>query len=215
LGSPVRTFTVSSGNDDAFVAKLGPAEGVTVRTTPAGLTFNVDGTDYSTTQTFTWVPGSTHTISTTTPQNGDPGVRYYFSNWSDGGAISHTVAPTKNTTYTAKFGTQYYLTMNAGIGGNVGPGSRWHSSGTTFAISATASNLYSFTNWRWLPLPITDLHQAIKGIGKHPCFVVLIKPPKRGQTIPREANETSAPADWIRALPSSFCDRRLPAETEK
>jgi hypothetical protein len=120
---------------------------VTVQATPAGRTFSVDGTNYSAAKTFTWTPGSSHTIATTTPQSGDPGVRYNFSSWSDGGAISHTVAPTMSTTYTAKFGTQYFLTMSAGTGGNVNPGSGWHASGSTFSISATPSNLYSFSNW--------------------------------------------------------------------
>jgi hypothetical protein len=98
-------------------------------------------------QTFTWATGSPHTIATTTPQSGATGVRYYFSSWSDAGAISHTVAPTKTTTYTAKFGTQYYLTMSAGTGGHVSPGSGWHTSGTTFSIAATASTSYTFSNW--------------------------------------------------------------------
>ena len=120
---------------------------VTVQTTPAGRAFSVDGTDYSAAQTFTWTPGSTHTIATTTPQSGGASVRYYFSSWSDGGAISHSVAPTQSTTYTAKFGTQYYLTMNAGTGGNVSPASSWRTSGSTFSISATPSTGYSFSNW--------------------------------------------------------------------
>src|SRR5207247_7362437 len=93
------------------------------------------------------IRGSTPTIPTTTPQDGDTGVRYYFSSWSDGGAISHSVAPTKNTTYTAKFGTQYYLTMNAGIGGKVSPASAWKTSGSSVSISATPSTGYSFSNW--------------------------------------------------------------------
>jgi hypothetical protein len=120
---------------------------VTVQTTPAGRAFSVDGTDYSAAQTFTWTPGSTHTIATTTPQSGGASVRYYFSSWSDGGAISHSVAPTKNTTYTAKFGTQYYLTISAGTGGHVSPGSSWRTSGSTFSISATPSTGYSFSTW--------------------------------------------------------------------
>ena len=41
------------------------------------------------------------------------------NSWSDGGAISHTVAPTTNKTYTATFRTQYYLTMTHGTGGTV------------------------------------------------------------------------------------------------
>jgi N-acetylneuraminic acid mutarotase len=120
---------------------------VTVQTTPAGLVFNVDGIDYSVAQTFSWAQGSSHPITTSTPQNGTTGVRYYFSSWSDGGAISHTVAPTKNTTYTAKFGTQYYLTMVAGTGGKVSPASNWKTAGTSVSISATPSAGYSFNKW--------------------------------------------------------------------
>src|SRR5205814_6882658 len=76
---------------------------ITVQTNPAGISFTVDGTTYNTAQTFSWTPGSNHTIATTSPQNGDTGVRFVWQNWSDGGAISHTVAPTTKTTYTAKF----------------------------------------------------------------------------------------------------------------
>jgi hypothetical protein len=39
------------------------------------------------------------------------------------------------------------LTMSAGTGGHINPGSGWHTSGTTFSISATASPAYSFSNW--------------------------------------------------------------------
>jgi hypothetical protein len=81
---------------------------ITVQTNPLGLAFSVDGTNYTTAQTFSWAPGSSHTIATTSPQSGAVGVRYVWSNWSGGGAISHTVAPTTNTTYTATFITQYY-----------------------------------------------------------------------------------------------------------
>jgi len=68
-------------------------------------------------------------------------------NWSGGGAISHTVAPTTNKTYTANFRTQYYLTMTHGTGGTVMLGSGWKSSGATVSISATAANGYSFSGW--------------------------------------------------------------------
>src|SRR5205823_10715894 len=61
---------------------------------------------YSSTQTFSWVPGSSHTIATTSPQSGATGVRYVWSSWTGGGAISHTVAPTTNKTYTATFNTR-------------------------------------------------------------------------------------------------------------
>src|SRR5436305_14629711 len=120
---------------------------VTVQTHTAGRAISDDGTSYSAALTFSWATGSSHTIATTTPQSGGTDVRYYFSSWSDAGAISHSVAPTMKTTYTAKFGTQYYLTMSAGTGGHISPGSSWHTSGSTFSISATPSTNYSFSNW--------------------------------------------------------------------
>ena len=120
---------------------------VTVQTNLAGLAFTVDNTTYSSPQTFSWVPGSSHTIATTSPQNGAAGVRYTWMNWSGGGAISHTVTPTTNKTYTANFTTQYYLTMSHGTGGTVSPPSGWRNSGSAVSISAMPRNGYSFTDW--------------------------------------------------------------------
>jgi hypothetical protein len=120
---------------------------VTVQTNLAGRTFSVDGISYTSAQSFSWDPGSSHTISTTSPQNGDTGVRYTWTNWSDGGVISHTVASTANRTYTANFTTQYYLTMTSGPGGTVSPSSGWRASGSTVSIRATPASGYSFTNW--------------------------------------------------------------------
>src|SRR5206468_4738385 len=91
--------------------------------------------------------GSNHTIATTSPQSGGTGVQYIWKNWSDGGAISHTVAPTTNKTYTATFKTQYYLTMTHGTGGTVSPASGWKDSGVAVSISATPATGYSFTSW--------------------------------------------------------------------
>jgi hypothetical protein len=124
-----------------------PTVQVTVQTTPIGLAFSVDGTTYSSTQTFSWVPGSSHTIATTSPQSGGTGVRYVWTNWTGGGGILHTVAPTTNTTYTANFRTQYYLTMAHGAGGTVTPASGWKNSGAAVSIRAMPASGYSFTNW--------------------------------------------------------------------
>jgi Bacterial Ig-like domain (group 3)/Divergent InlB B-repeat domain len=142
-------FASSSGNT---VQAIGPSPTpspiqVTVQTSPTGLSFSVDGTTYTTTRTFSWTPGSSHTIATTSPQSGGVGTRYIWNSWSDGGAISHTVAPTTNKTYTAKFTTQYYLTMTAGTGGKVIPSSGWRNSGVAVSITATPTTGYTFSNW--------------------------------------------------------------------
>ena len=116
---------------------------VTVQTNPANLAIMVDGSVYVSTQTFSWLAGSSHTIATTTPQ----GARYVFASWSDGGAISHSVAPTVATTYTASFTRQYQLTMNAGAGGTVAPATGWYNAGSNVAIAATPNAGFSFGGW--------------------------------------------------------------------
>jgi hypothetical protein len=120
---------------------------VTVQASPAGHSFTVDGTNYSTAQPFNWTQGSVHTIVTTSPQNIGAGMQDAWSSWSDGGAISHIITPLVNTNYTANFTTQYYLTMNAGAGGSVSPGSGWNNSGASVNISATPSLGYNFAGW--------------------------------------------------------------------
>ena len=120
---------------------------VTVQTSPLGQTFTVDGTNYSSAQNLNWLYGSSHTIAMTSPQSGATGVQYVWGSWSDGGAMSHTVIATTNMTYTANFTTQYFLTMNAGLGGSVNPSSGWNNSNAVVNISATASNGYAFSAW--------------------------------------------------------------------
>ena len=45
---------------------------ITVGTNPTGLSFTVDGINYTSTQIFTWNVGSAHTVATTSPQAGAP-----------------------------------------------------------------------------------------------------------------------------------------------
>jgi hypothetical protein len=124
---------------------------VTVQPNPlSGPSFTVDGALYYGSIPFNWNAGDSHTISTTTPQNiGYPvtTMRFVWSSWSDGGAISHIVAPTIGTTYTANFTTQYFLSMAASAGGTLSPSSDWTNSGTVVQISATPNNGYSFAGW--------------------------------------------------------------------
>jgi hypothetical protein len=153
LGSmTVSNSTIVEYRDDSskftfnFVTNTNPVS-VTVQANPPGLSFAVDGTNYTSAQTFNWIPGANHTIAATSPQSGGAGVQYVWGSWSDGGAVSHTVSPSVPTNYTANFTTQYYLTMSAGAGGSVSPGGGWTNSGAVVNISATTSNGYSFGSW--------------------------------------------------------------------
>jgi len=120
---------------------------VTMQANPAGRSFAVDGMTYTTSQTFSWLPGSGHTVAATSPQAGGTGVQFAWSSWSDGWAISHTVAPTTSTSYSVNFTTQYYLTTVAGTGGTINPSSGWFNGGASVPITGNALPGYSFDGW--------------------------------------------------------------------
>ena len=99
---------------------------------------------------FNWEVGSSHTLAVTSPQAGTPGSRHPFAAWSDGGAQSHSITVTSSpATYSANFGTQYQLMLNAGTGGSIIPASgNWYVPGAFPSIISTASNSgYVFDRW--------------------------------------------------------------------
>jgi hypothetical protein len=131
----------------AVFASTNTAVTHTVNTSPAGLSFSVDG---ATAPNPTWNYGTSHDLATTSPQFG-PGTQYVFNNWSDGGAISHSVGgPHSSTTYTASFDTQYQLTtaVSPAGGGAATPATgSFYNAGSTVNLQATANQGYSFQNW--------------------------------------------------------------------
>src|SRR5260370_41531649 len=74
-------------------------------------------------------------------------TRHLFKGWQDGNTpIPRTLAtPAADTTYTANFDTQYYLTVEANLPG-VGPlgGSGWYAAHSTVALTATEAPGYKF-----------------------------------------------------------------------
>lgn len=123
-----------------------------VTTNPSGLNFTVDGTAFTTQQVFAWLPFSNHTISTFTPQNVTIGSRMNFTNWSDGGALSHNInISLVSTTFVANFTQQFLLTTNiippAGGTINTNPAGPWINSGDLVTITASPSPGYMFTSW--------------------------------------------------------------------
>lgn len=160
-GTATSTFTAggTAGTDTASVtvdnqtvtATIDIEVAVTVTTSPANLSITVDGTTYTAPQSFNWVVGSSHTLSTTSPQAGPAGSQYVWSSWSQGGTQSQTVsAPSSATAYTADFNTQYQLTTLASpsADGSVTPASgQYFASGATIPVTATANAGFQFNNW--------------------------------------------------------------------
>ncbi|MFN7919934.1 MAG: hypothetical protein U0Q16_07550 [Bryobacteraceae bacterium] len=81
------------GNLDAYVVKFvdGPAPvSVTIDSSLAGRTVIVDGRSVATPATFSWQPGTPHTLDANSPQT-DGVVTYQFSSWSQGGPAAQTI----------------------------------------------------------------------------------------------------------------------------
>ena len=106
-GIPCGSGALSAGDIDGVKRLYGetPSE-TTITTNPAGLLIEVDGETYTAPQRFDWAPGSQHTIGVPAPQKfeGDYLLyprnfyRFLFAKWSDGGAQTHTVTASSETT---------------------------------------------------------------------------------------------------------------------
>jgi hypothetical protein len=150
--------TVGTGNPETTLvdrprtvtAHFSGPPGVTVTTNPPGLVITVDGVGYTSPRTFAWVPGSTHTIATETQSTSD--VRHAYQNWSDGGAVSHTVTtPATVQTITAYFNVKYKFTLvadppEAGSISTHVPLDEGYVAGWV-GITATANPGYQFQSW--------------------------------------------------------------------
>ncbi len=123
----------------------------TVTTNPSGLQVTVDGSPYTTPRGFSWVPGSSHILSVSSPQPGTSGVRYVFASWSDQGGQNHTITgPSLSKTYTANLTTQYSLSTSVNLagGGTVVPsGTSWYNNGLSVSVFARTNPGYSFSGW--------------------------------------------------------------------
>ncbi len=76
---------------------------VSLITSPVGLKLKLDGTAFTAPTSFIGVAGIERTLEAITPQLLN-GQYYIFSNWSDGGAFTHTyITPSSNTNVTANF----------------------------------------------------------------------------------------------------------------
>ena len=158
--SSTATFTDNALNSTAPATQSVNLQGsglvpVTVGTSISGLSFSVDGTMYTSTQTFAWVVGSSHTLTTTSPQTPVAGTQYTFASWSDGtltttDSVTAPLAGSTGITYTANFNTSYLLTLSVspGGGGTVSPTSgSYYPAGNPVSIMATANTGYVFNNW--------------------------------------------------------------------
>jgi hypothetical protein len=140
--------------------------GVTIATVPPGLTVAVDGTNYTSPAVFSWLPSSSHSVGTDSPQVTDDGhSRHFFASWSDGGSQSHSmIAPFTATTNTAAFSTQYLLdiAVTPTNGGTVmpAPGGDWYDDGQVVSLTAAAAEGYRLYSWSGVDMQASNTAQV-------------------------------------------------------
>ncbi len=149
-----RPLIVQMNGPKFIIANFGKEVQVTIETQPPDLEFSADGIAYNTTQIFTWIEGSPHTLSAASPQASGPGIQYTYTSWSDGGDTTHIyIVPTSGDSVTVNFKLQYQLTVITDSSTAYGGG--WYDVGeeVTFWISPPAITLgletrYAFSDWQ-------------------------------------------------------------------
>jgi uncharacterized protein (TIGR03437 family) len=130
---------------------------VTVQTSPPGLAFTVDGTSYTTPQSFGFALNSDHIIAVSSPQAGSAGTQSVFQNWSDNRPASHYITATGTpVAYTATLLTQYQLTTSATptAGGTVVPASgNFYNAGASVQLTAIPKSGYRLDHWNGVAGP--------------------------------------------------------------
>jgi len=157
--SGAATFGNANAASTTVTLSSGPATvqanfnvGVTVATSPGGLSFTIDSTSYPSGTTVFVTPGVVHQLGLPTPQSGGAGTQYVFTQWSSGATTNPiSILVSLPTSYTADFTTQYQLTTAvtpAGDGTVTTPASgTFLNSGAAVSLSAAANTGYTFHSW--------------------------------------------------------------------
>ena len=136
--------------DTGLVNVIGPVS-VVVSTSPIDGVVIIDSTNFSAPYESDWHSGDSILVAVPTPQYPATGVRMAFFDWSDGGALEHSVFPTTDTIYIANFEIAYLFNVISAWG--VSSGSGWYASGAEaiFDVSPDSihdgSSYYLFSGW--------------------------------------------------------------------
>jgi len=155
-GAQSHTITVPTTTISYYVtANYTEFNQVTINSSPAGLTFTIDGAACTTPCVVNKAAGSTSQVVAPSSVPFSGGSRYDFLSWSDGStSATRTVTYNQNTlSLTANYQTSYQLTAVANPAGsatfNTVPTSPdgYYANGTQVQIAAVAASGYKFVKW--------------------------------------------------------------------
>jgi astacin len=125
----------------------------TIKTSPAGADLLIDGSPALGPSLFAWSPGSSHTVSISSPY-GSPNTRSVLLNWSDKGSATHSVLATSTSrTLTATVRLQYqpFLAVSPTCAATLkyAPASAdgFYNSGTALQVTGAAAPGWVFAGW--------------------------------------------------------------------
>ncbi|MCC6344443.1 MAG: Ig-like domain repeat protein [Bryobacterales bacterium] len=125
-----------------------------VMTNPPGLSFIVDGGVYQGVKSFTWAPGTAHTLTTDTVQQAGTDTRYRFAGWSNGGSQTQPItAAAEGASFTLNLSAEYRLQASAAPteGGSMGivplNSDHFYPAGVSVELRATPATGYYFAGW--------------------------------------------------------------------
>ena len=133
---------------------------ITIDSAPTGVVIEIDRLSHTTPYVLQCVLGSVPTLNALSPQTAGAS-RYTFSNWSDGGAQSHTVTCTAPATYIANFATEFLMDVSSvplgrqvTVDGSIltAPQSYWWLSGSSHSLDSPSPQMagntrYVFSSW--------------------------------------------------------------------
>jgi hypothetical protein len=128
---------------------------VTITSEPPGITFQSEGSTFTTPHSFNWTSGTTHSVTFSQLLQPGPGQRLGFSQWLDGVHLPSRSIDVGGSSLvlTAKFLPQHKLTLAASptTGGLVlaSPPSAdgFYNEGTTITIAAVPNSAYQFAGF--------------------------------------------------------------------
>ena len=123
---------------------------ITVATSPPGPDLSIGTIDVGSSKTFLWPSGDALQLTAPSTQVAIANTkRWQFTSWSDGGLRTHTVTPTANTLYTARFDVQFALDLSAEAGGTTSPapGITWADSNAVVPFTALPDSDHTFLQW--------------------------------------------------------------------
>ncbi|HLK61821.1 MAG TPA: metallophosphoesterase [Bryobacteraceae bacterium] len=149
LGQNPLDFTPADVPVD-LTAEFNPAGTYTVSTSlGANGSETIDGAVTQGPAVVQWPINSTHNVSVPATLTPTSGVRYVFTQWSDGvTTASRSIAASSVTLYTAQYQQQFQVSLQSSPStGGTTTGGGWFNAGASATLTATAANGFTFTGF--------------------------------------------------------------------